>query len=73
MPRKMSPDYWLFLVVHALHGRGVVLVYTASAIHAPHPIRDAVYRVIARRRHAVCGSADACRLATPEHRGLILD
>jgi cell division protein FtsW len=34
MPRKMSPDYWLFLVALGLLGLGVVMVYSASAIVA---------------------------------------
>src|SRR5262249_22864752 len=41
MPRKMSPDYWLFLVVLALLGLGVVMVYSASAILATDRFRDA--------------------------------
>src|SRR5262245_5440441 len=41
MPRKMSPDYWLFLVVVALLGLGVVMVYSASAILATDRFRDA--------------------------------
>jgi cell division protein FtsW len=40
MPRKMSPDYWLFLVVLALLGLGVVMVYSASAILATDRFRD---------------------------------
>ena len=41
MPRKMSPDYWLFLIVLALLGLGVVMVYSASAILATDRFRDA--------------------------------
>jgi cell division protein FtsW len=41
MPRKMSPDYWLFLVVLVLLGLGVVMVYSASAILATDRFRDA--------------------------------
>jgi len=41
MPRKMSPDYWLFLVVLGLLGLGVVMVYSASAILATDRFRDA--------------------------------
>ena len=41
MPRKVSPDYWLFLVVLALLGLGVVMVYSASAILATDRFRDA--------------------------------
>ena len=40
MPRKVSPDYWLFLVVLALVGLGVVMVYSSSAILAADRMRD---------------------------------
>ncbi len=40
MPRKVSPDYFLFLVVVALAGFGVVMVYSASAILATDRFRD---------------------------------
>ena len=32
----------------------------------PHPIRDAVYRLIASTRYRVWGKRDSCRLPTPE-------
>jgi len=34
MPRKLSPDLWLFGLVVALVSLGVVMVYSASAIIA---------------------------------------
>jgi cell division protein FtsW len=40
VPRKVSPDYFLFLVVVALAGFGVVMVYSASAILAADRFRD---------------------------------
>ena len=40
MPRKVSPDYVLFLVVLALLGFGIVMVYSASAILATDRFRD---------------------------------
>ncbi len=40
MPRKVSPDYFLFLVVVALVGFGVVMVYSASAILATDRFHD---------------------------------
>jgi cell division protein FtsW len=43
MPRKVSPDYWLFLVVLALLGLGVVMVYSASAILATDRFGDAYF------------------------------
>jgi cell division protein FtsW len=43
MPRKVSPDYWLFLLVLALLGLGVVMVYSASAILATDRFGDAYF------------------------------
>ena len=40
MPRKVSPDYLLFLIVVALVGFGVVMVYSASAILATDRFHD---------------------------------
>jgi cell division protein FtsW len=40
MPRKVSPDYVLFLLVALLLGVGVVMVYSASAILATERFRD---------------------------------
>src|SRR5262245_21300639 len=47
-------------------------VAASAALYVPRPIRDAVYRVIARRRHLAFGNADACPFI-PEQRTLILD
>jgi cell division protein FtsW len=41
MPRKMSPDYLLFMLVIVLLGLGVVMVYSASAILATDRFGDA--------------------------------
>jgi cell division protein FtsW len=40
VPRKVSPDYVLFLLVALLLGIGVVMVYSASAILATERFRD---------------------------------
>jgi cell division protein FtsW len=40
VPRKVSPDYFLFLVVVGLLGGGVVMVYSASAILATDRFHD---------------------------------
>ncbi|HEV8307005.1 MAG TPA: putative lipid II flippase FtsW [Methylomirabilota bacterium] len=40
MPRKVSPDYFLFLVVLGLLGLGVVMVYSSSAILAMDRFHD---------------------------------
>ena len=34
MPRKLTPDFWLFGIVVVLCSVGVVMVYSASAIIA---------------------------------------
>lgn len=39
----------------------------------PRPLRDAVYRAVARRRTRWFGRLDACRIPTPEERGRFLD
>jgi cell division protein FtsW len=40
MPRKASPDYWLFAIVLVLLGLGMVMVYSSSAILAGDRFRD---------------------------------
>jgi cell division protein FtsW len=57
MPRKVSPDYWLFLVVLALLGLGVVMVYSASAILATDRFRDAHFFLRKQLFWAVLGLA----------------
>lgn len=39
----------------------------------PRPVRDAVYRLIARNRHRLGGGAAACVVFTPEERARTLD
>ncbi len=41
-------------------------------IAVPRPLRDLVYRFIARNRYRWFGKSDACRLPTPELRGRFL-
>ena len=57
MPRKMSPDYWLFLLVLALLGLGVVMVYSASAILATDRFGDAHFFLKKQLFWAVLGLA----------------
>jgi cell division protein FtsW len=57
MPRKVSPDYWLFLLVLALLGLGVVMVYSASAILATDRFRDAHFFLKKQLFWAVLGLA----------------
>lgn len=45
-----------------------------SALQAvPRPLRDGVYRWVARHRYRWFGTRDACRLPTPETRARFLD
>lgn len=39
----------------------------------PSPIRDAVYRLVARNRYSWFGKKDTCRMPTPEERAHFLD
>lgn len=39
----------------------------------PRPVRDAVYRFVARNRYRVFGKREACWLPSPAHAGRILD
>ena len=41
--------------------------------YVPRPLRDAIYRWIARNRYAWFGRTEACRLPTPELRARFLD
>src|SRR5215510_1923790 len=43
MPRKLTPDLWLFALVLALVSLGVVMVYSASAIMAADRFHDPLY------------------------------
>ena len=39
----------------------------------PRPVRDAVYRLVARYRHRIFGRPSACRLPSPALRARLLD
>ena len=43
MPRKLTPDFWLFGIVVALCSVGVVMVYSASAIIATDRFHDPLF------------------------------
>lgn len=45
---------------------GLWPVLAAAGRLVPRPLRDGVYRLIARNRHRLPGSKDSCRLPTPE-------
>jgi len=64
MPRRLTPDVWLFGAAVALLSAGVVMVYSASAIvaadrfHDPYFLPQEAARLGAhRRRRAVGGAA----------------
>jgi len=57
VPRKVSPDYFLFLVVLALVGLGIVMVYSASAILATDRFRDPYFFLKKQFFWAVLGFA----------------
>jgi predicted DCC family thiol-disulfide oxidoreductase YuxK len=46
---------------------------TAALRLVPPPLRDLVYRFVARRRLAWFGRLDACRIPTPEERARFLE
>lgn len=41
-------------------------------VHLPRPIRDLVYRLIARSRYRVFGRRDTCRIPSPDERNRFL-
>lgn len=57
MPRKVSPDYVLFLVVVVLLGLGIVMVYSASAILATDRFHDPYFFLKKQCFWAVLGLA----------------
>jgi predicted DCC family thiol-disulfide oxidoreductase YuxK len=52
---------------------GVWGVLAALGRVVPRPVRDTVYRVIARNRHRLGGGAAACVVFTPDERARVLD
>ncbi len=52
---------------------GIWAVLAAFGGIVPRPVRDAVYRFIARNRHRLGGGAAACVVFTPEERARTLD
>jgi cell division protein FtsW len=57
MPRKLTPDLWLFTIVVALCSIGVVMVYSASAIIAADRFHDPFYFLKKQLFWAVLGFA----------------
>ena len=59
-------------VLHALIRLGGAWRLIAVLYIFPRPVRDLVYRVVARNRYRWFGRRDACRMPTPEERGRFL-
>jgi cell division protein FtsW len=55
MPRKLTPDLWLFAIVIALVSVGVVMVYSASAIVAADRFHDPLFFLKKQLFWAVAG------------------
>ncbi|MDE2848273.1 MAG: DCC1-like thiol-disulfide oxidoreductase family protein [Gemmatimonadota bacterium] len=59
-------------VLHALIRLGGAWRLIAVLYVFPRPLRDLVYRIVARNRYRWFGRRDACRMPTPEERGRFL-
>ncbi|MXZ76439.1 MAG: DUF393 domain-containing protein [Gemmatimonadetes bacterium] len=59
-------------VLHAMARLGGAWRLIAVLYVFPRPLRDCVYRTVARNRYRWFGRRDACRLPTPEERGRFL-
>ena len=57
MPRKLTPDLWLFGVAVVLLSAGVVMVYSASAIVAADRFHDPYFFLKKQLFWALLGSA----------------
>jgi len=68
VPRKVSPDYFLFLVVLALVGLGIVMVYSASAILATDRFRDPYFFLKKQLFWAILGLAVLWGVMTVDYR-----
>lgn len=59
-------------VLHAMIRLGGAWRLIAALYVFPRPLRDFVYRIVARNRYRWFGRRDACRLPTPEERDRFL-
>jgi predicted DCC family thiol-disulfide oxidoreductase YuxK len=53
-------------------GLGGIWSFAKVLLWIPAPLRDVVYKVIAKNRYRWFGQKDTCRLPTPEERALFL-
>jgi len=83
LDQAQAPDSMLLLQDGVLHARSTGVLRAAAQLPTaarwlrvllwiPRPLRDLVYRVIARNRYRVFGKEDACRLPTPQERARFL-
>jgi cell division protein FtsW len=70
VPRKVSPDYFLFLVVLLLLGLGIVMVYSASAILAMDRFHDAYFFLKKQCFWAIIGLAVMWAVMSLDYRRL---
>lgn len=68
MPKKLVPDNWLFGVVLALLGIGVVMVYSASAIVAAERFKDPYFFLKKQLFWGVVGSMVMLGVMTVDYR-----
>ncbi len=59
-------------ILKILTGLGGVYKFAGLAWIIPGPLRDVLYKLIAKNRYAWFGQRDFCRLPTPEERGYLL-
>jgi predicted DCC family thiol-disulfide oxidoreductase YuxK len=52
---------------------GVWRMIAAAARIIPRPLRDAIYKLVARNRYRLFGKSDSCMLPQPEYRAKFLD
>lgn len=82
-PSNVDPDTLIYLRDGARFDRSTAAlkilgdvggIWTLASVFlvVPRPIRDSVYRWIARNRFRWFGRRDTCRLPTPEERELLL-
>ena len=61
-------------VLHVLRGLGPGWRLAAAALAlVPRPLRDPVYRLVARNRYRPFGRHDTCVLPAPEHRARFIE
>jgi predicted DCC family thiol-disulfide oxidoreductase YuxK len=60
-------------ILHIATELGGIWKLGAAGRVFPRPIRDAMYKLVARNRYRVFGKYESCMLPEPKHRGKFLD